>query len=100
MGALEVSRITRPGLNFVGGVVGLRMSVNAGGSRSWALHDRVGGIRRDMGLSGYPDVTLAQLQLTTDITLPNLRGAKRPRFNNFDDAAPSDRVHSLVALHK
>ena len=35
MGALEVSRITRRGMNFVGGVAGLGMNVNAGGSRSW-----------------------------------------------------------------
>lgn len=60
MGALEVSRITRRGMNFVGGVAGLGMNVNAGGSRSWVLRARVGGIRRDMGLGGYPDVTLAQ----------------------------------------
>ncbi|WP_307886077.1 tyrosine-type recombinase/integrase [Variovorax boronicumulans] len=60
MGALEVSRITRRGMNFVGGVAGLGMNVNADGSRSWVLRARVGGIRRDMGLGGYPDVTLAQ----------------------------------------
>lgn len=47
-------------MNFVGGVAGLGMNVNAGGSRSWVLRARVGGIRRDMGLGGYPDVTLAQ----------------------------------------
>lgn len=60
MGALEVSRITRRGTNFVGGVAGLGMNLNAGGSRSWVPRARVGGIRRDMELGGYPDVTLAQ----------------------------------------
>ncbi len=59
MGALEVSRITRRGMNFVGGVAGLGLNVNSGGSRSWVLRARVGGIRRDMGLGGYPDVPLA-----------------------------------------
>lgn len=60
MGALEVSRITRRGMNFVGGVAGLGLNVNAGGSRSWVFRARVAGIRRDMGLGGYPDVPLAK----------------------------------------
>jgi hypothetical protein len=60
MGALEISRITRRSMNFAGGVAGLGMNVNSGGSRSWVLRARVGGVRRDMGLGGYPDVTLAQ----------------------------------------
>lgn len=60
MGALEISRITRRGINFVGGVAGLGMNVHAGGSRSWVFRARFAGKRRDMGLGGYPDVTLAQ----------------------------------------
>lgn len=60
MGALEVSRITRRGMNFVGGVAGLGLNVNAGGSRSWVFRARVAGVRRDMGLGGYPDVPLAK----------------------------------------
>jgi hypothetical protein len=47
-------------MNFAGGVAGLGMNVNSGGSRSWVLRARVGGVRRDMGLGGYPDGTLAQ----------------------------------------
>ncbi|RST52641.1 Arm DNA-binding domain-containing protein [Variovorax sp. MHTC-1] len=47
-------------MNFVGGVAGFGMNVNAGGSRSWVLRAQVGGARRDMGPGGYPDVTLAQ----------------------------------------
>jgi len=35
------------------------MYANTGGSRSWILQARAGGARRDMGLAGYPDVTLA-----------------------------------------
>lgn len=57
-GALWVSQRTEPGLHFVGGVAGLALQV-AGGSRSWILRVMVGGKRRDMGLGGYPDVTLA-----------------------------------------
>lgn len=60
LGALAVSQITRRGINFVGGVTGLGINVTQSGSRSWILRYTVGGKRKDMGLGGYPDVTLAQ----------------------------------------
>ena len=59
LGALEVSRINKPGLFFVGGVAGLALQVTERGARTWILRMMVGGKRRDMGLGGYPDVTLA-----------------------------------------
>lgn len=59
LGALEVSRRTEPGLHFVGGVAGLALQVSSVGARSWILRVRVGGKRREMGLGGYPSVTLA-----------------------------------------
>ena len=59
LGALEVSRFTKPGLFFVGGVAGLALQVTKRGARTWILRMMVGGKRRDMGLGGYPDVTLA-----------------------------------------
>jgi integrase len=59
LGALEVGRLTSPGLHAVGGVAGLALQVTDRGARSWILRVMVGGKRRDMGLGGYPDVTLA-----------------------------------------
>lgn len=59
LGALEVSRLTAPGLHFVGTVAGLALQIAPTGARSWILRIQVGGKRRDMGLGGYPDVTLA-----------------------------------------
>jgi integrase len=56
---MQVSRLAAAGLHFVGGVPGLALQVAPGGSRSWILRARVGGRRRDMGLGGYPAVTLA-----------------------------------------
>ncbi|MGA0569592.1 tyrosine-type recombinase/integrase [Variovorax sp. VNK109] len=47
-------------MNFVGGVSGLGLYVSGCGSRSWIFRARVAGKRRDMGLGGFPDVTLAQ----------------------------------------
>lgn len=59
-GAIQVARLTKPGLNFVGGVDGLALQIVPSGARSWILRMTVGAKRRDMGLGGFPDVTLAQ----------------------------------------
>ena len=59
LGALEVGRLSAPGLNFVGGVAGLALQVAPTGSRSWVLRIMVGAKRRELGLGGFPDVPLA-----------------------------------------
>jgi integrase len=60
LGDLAVSNIRRRGINYVVGVTGLAINVTGWGSRSWVLRYTVNGRRRDKGLGGYPDVTLAQ----------------------------------------
>ncbi len=57
--AIQVQRITDPGLHFVGEVPGLALNVARGGTRSWLLRATVAGKRRDIGLGGFPAVTLA-----------------------------------------
>ncbi|MDB5956753.1 site-specific integrase [Ramlibacter sp.] len=59
LGPLAVSRLTEPGLHFVGGVASLALQVTDTGARSWILRVSIAGKRRDMGLGGFPDVTLA-----------------------------------------
>lgn len=56
---IEVQRLTKPGMHTVGGVAGLYLQVLPTGARSWILRVMVAGKRRDMGLGGFPDVTLA-----------------------------------------
>jgi integrase len=58
LSALEVRRLTEPGLYAVGGVPGLYLKVAPSGSRSWILRARVGKKRRDIGLGGEGKVTL------------------------------------------
>ena len=60
--ALEVRRLTSPGMHAVGTVSGLylRVSPPPSASRTWILRIKVGSRRRDMGLGGYPAVALAQ----------------------------------------
>jgi integrase len=59
LGPLAVSRLKDPGLHFVGGVAGLALQILPSGGRSWVLRITIGAKRRDMGLGGFPDVTLA-----------------------------------------
>jgi integrase len=63
--ALDVKRLAHPGgrgnaIVAVGGVAGLLLQLTPGGGRSWLLRTLMAGRRREIGLGGYPDVTLAQ----------------------------------------
>ena len=65
LSALTVRDLSKPGLHAVGEVAGLMLQVgtpSATGtfSRSWILRARIGGKRRDVGLGGFPTVTLAE----------------------------------------
>jgi integrase len=59
LSALEAGRLKTPGLHFVGGVRGLALQVAPGGARTWVLRFSIAGKRRDMGLGGFPEITLA-----------------------------------------
>jgi len=64
LSALEVKRLKHPGrgrnVTFaVGGVSGLYLQVTPNNGRTWLLRAKVGEARREIGLGGYPDVTLA-----------------------------------------
>jgi integrase len=65
LSAIDVKRLTHPGgkrnvLFSVGGVPGLHLQVTPNNGRSWLLRVMVGAARRDIGLGGFPGVTLAR----------------------------------------
>lgn len=57
---LDVGRLKKPGMHAVGTVPGLHLQVTDSGAATWVLRTMVGGKRREIGLGGYPAVTLAQ----------------------------------------
>ena len=59
LAAYQVKRLSKkPGFWAVGGVAGLHLHVSDTPAASWILRATVGDRRRDIGLGGYPDVTL------------------------------------------
>lgn len=89
LGALEVSRITKTGLHAVGGVAGLQLQVTQNAAKSWILRIQVGGKRRDMGLGGYPDVTLAQAR-------EKARQAREAAQNGIDPIAARKEAQRVL----
>ncbi len=60
LGAAQVAKINRPGLHAVGNPPGLHVQVSPTGARSWVLRALIGSKRRDIGLGGLAEVTLAE----------------------------------------
>jgi len=69
LSATEVKRLTHAvskegkpynALHPVGGVAGLLLQVTPTGAKSWIYRTRIAGKRHNIGLGGFPDVTLAQ----------------------------------------
>lgn len=59
LSAVEVRRLSRPGLHAAGGVAGLLLRVSDTGAKYWILRTTIGGRRRDVGIGPYPEVSLA-----------------------------------------
>ncbi len=78
LGALEVKRLAGPGLHPVGTVPGLRLNISVTGSKSWILRTMVGTRRSDIGLGGYPAVTLAEAWERARTALAGIRAGGNP----------------------
>lgn len=78
MGALEVKRLTAPGLHPVGTVPGLRINIKDTGAKSWILRTTVGTKRSDIGLGSYPAVTLADAWERARQALTEIRNGVDP----------------------
>ena len=60
LSAIEIKRMNTPGFHMVGTVAGLGIRIKDTGAKSWILRCLVGTRRTDIGLGGYPEITLAK----------------------------------------
>jgi integrase len=60
LSAKAVRDLKSPGMYSVGGVPGLKLQIAPSGAKSWLLRVKVGDRRREIGLGGFPGVTLAE----------------------------------------
>ena len=58
--ATQVKAIKEPGRYGDGDGLGLYLNVTMGGSKNWIQRISIDGKRRDLGLGGYPTVSLAE----------------------------------------
>lgn len=85
LSATEVRRLNEPGFYAVGGVSGLHLTVSNTGARSWILRTKVGALRRDIGLGGFPDVTLAMAREIARETKAKIKGGIDPIAERKDN---------------
>jgi len=60
LSALDVKRIIKPGRYAIGFISGLLLVVKDSGAKSWILRTMIGNKRRNIGLGGYPEVSLSK----------------------------------------
>ncbi len=87
LGGLEVKKLTLPGQHPVGTVPGLRLYIKPTGAKSWVLRTTIGTKRSDIGLGGYPAVTLAEAWQRARDALATIRQGINPIAERKDKQA-------------
>lgn len=95
--ALEVKRITDPGLHAVGEVAGLNLFVKDSGARSWVLRTVVNGKRCHIGLGGYPTFGLADAREMAREHLKEIRRGRDPVAERLQKRKRSEWTFKKVA---
>ena len=85
LSAVAVKRLVNPGFHAVGGVPGLHLRVNQGEGRSWILRVVVDGKRKDIGLGGFPDVSLAEARDAARVMREKIRSGIDPVAERAED---------------
>ena len=76
LSAALVKNVTQPGTYTDG--EGLTLRVAPTGGKRWVLRATIDGKQRNIGLGGYPSVSLAQARQATQATLQEIRDARDP----------------------
>lgn len=98
LGALEVKRLSEPGLHAVGTVPGLRLCIKPTGAKSWVLRTTIGTKRSDIGLGSYPAVTLADAWERSRTALGSIREGNNPIAERKSKQAAIEWTFKTCAL--
>ena len=91
--AVKVKSIDKPGRYGDGN--GLYLNVAKGGSKSWVHRITIDGVRRDMGLGGYPVVSLAQARARAASNRSAVANGVNPIVEKRRAATPTFREAAL-----
>lgn len=95
--AKSVRELVEPGRYPVGTVPGLMLWVSPAGARSWVLRTMVGARRADIGLGGYPGVTLAEAIDKARATKDEITKGVDPVQRKRDERSSSELTFRKVA---
>ena len=87
LSATRVKALTDPGRFSDGG--GLHLFISKAGGKSWVLRITIDGRRRDIGLGGYPAVSLAQARKRAGDTRETVVNGKDPIAEKRKPAPPT-----------
>ena len=98
--AAMVAALNRPGLYGDGQTLYLRVA--PGGSKSWVQRLTIKGWRRDLGLGGYPLVTLAEARLAAFENRKLARADGDPLALKRRQAVPTfaEAAHATIKAHR
>ena len=96
--ATKVKTLTEPGMHGDG--AGLYLNVKATGARSWVLRTSIDGRRREIGLGGFPTVSLAQARDRAASHRLAITEGRDPVLEKHREVAPTfaraaETVHAL-----
>lgn len=95
--AKSVRELREPGRYPVGTVPGLMLWISPAGARSWVLRTMVGARRADIGLGGYPGVTLADAIDKARATKDEISKGVDPVQKKRDEQSSSERTFRKIA---
>ena len=95
--AAKVKALTKPGMRHDGR--GLYLRVAPGGSKGWMLRATIDGRRRDIGLGGYPAVSLAKARQFADAHRLAVAEGRDPLAEKRRTATPTF-AEAAVKVHE
>ena len=100
--AMEAKKLASPGRYFEGVVKGLMLVIAPNGSKSWILRATVSGKRVDIGIGGYPTISLALARDTATQIRQDIKKGIDPiaEKRKLADAIKTERQESQLKSNR